>query len=107
MLTRFRLQGAGEWGASMLAPPPTSPPHHRELVGLLYDLVWSAPMMRLAVQFGISGRGWAKICERAQVPVPKPSYWAKAQAGHPMAKVPLPVTVTDMPTRVIIKSSSS
>jgi uncharacterized protein (DUF1684 family) len=64
-------------------------------------------MIKLAVRFGVSGRGLAKICERAHVPVPKPGYWAKMHAGQPMAKVPLPVPVTDTPMRVIIKSSSS
>jgi hypothetical protein len=73
----------------------------------LYDLVWSVPIVKLAVRFGVSGRGLAKICERARVPVPKPGYWAKVQAGQPMAKVPLPAAVIDALTRVIIKSSVS
>jgi hypothetical protein len=73
----------------------------------LYDLVWSVPMMRLAARFEVSGRGLAKICQRAHIPVPKPGYWAKVQAGQPMAKVPLPAAVIDAPTRVIVKSSAS
>jgi hypothetical protein len=64
-------------------------------------------MLKLAVRFGVSGRGLAKICERASVPVPKPGYWAKVHAGQPMEKVPLPVAVTDTPMRVIIKSTAS
>jgi hypothetical protein len=62
-------------------------------------------MIKLAVEFGVSGRGLAKLCERAGVPVPKPGYWAKVHAGQPMAKVPLPAAVIDTSARVIIKSS--
>ena len=72
----------------------------------LYDLVWSVPMTRLAACFEVSGRGLAKICQRAHIPVPKPGYWAKVQAGQPMAWVPLPVPIADTPTRVFIKPSA-
>jgi hypothetical protein len=89
-------------------PKPTVPPRRHIFTRQeLYDLVWSAPMAKLAVRFGVSGRGLAKICERAHVPVPKPGYWAKVHAGQPMAKVPFPMAVTDTPTRVIIKSPAS
>lgn len=47
----------------------------------LYDLVWSKPMSKLAVEFGLSDRGLAKLCERHRVPVPPRGYWAKLNAG--------------------------
>lgn len=48
----------------------------------LYNLVWSTPMMKLAEQYGISGKGLAKICARMDLPVPPRGYWAKVNAGH-------------------------
>jgi len=48
----------------------------------LYDLVWSKPMRDLAVEFGISDVGLAKICKRHRVPTPPRGYWAKIQAGR-------------------------
>lgn len=89
-------------------PKLTAPPQRHILTRQeLYDLVWSVPMLSLAVRFGVSGRGLAKICERALIPVPKLGYWAKVHAGQPIAKVPLPAAVTDAPTRIIIKTSAS
>jgi hypothetical protein len=87
-------------------PKPTSPPQRHIFTRQeLYDLVWSVPLIKLAARFGVSGRGLAKICERAGVPVPKPGYWTKVRAGQQIAKVPLSAAVIDAPARVIIKSS--
>ena len=36
----------------------------------LYDLVWKKPAETLAAEFGMSGRGLGKLCERHGVPVP-------------------------------------
>jgi hypothetical protein len=67
-------------------PKPTPPPQRHIVTRQeLYDLVWSTPMTKLAAQFGVSGRGLAKICTRAGVPVPKPVYWAKVHAGQSIA----------------------
>lgn len=56
----------------------------------LYDLVWSEPMQSLAKKYGISDRGLAKHCTRADIPVPPRGYWAKLQAGMKVVKQPLP-----------------
>lgn len=53
----------------------------------LYDLVWSKPMSTLAIEFGISDRGLAKVCGRHRIPVPPRGYWAKVAAGE-QPKVP-------------------
>ncbi len=37
----------------------------------LYDLVWKTPVDNLARQFGMSGRGLGKLCERHAIPVPQ------------------------------------
>ena len=47
----------------------------------LYQLVWQTPMNRLAEEFGVSGNGLAKICDRLDVPYPSRGYWAKKEAG--------------------------
>jgi len=56
----------------------------------LYSAVWSKPMMKLAEEFGISGRGLAKLCERLKVPVPPRGYWRKISLGQSIKKIPLP-----------------
>ena len=48
----------------------------------LYAMVWRTPMSRLAEEFGITGNGLAKICDRLEVPYPPRGYWAKKQAGR-------------------------
>src|SRR6185369_13592044 len=61
----------------------------------LYELVWSRPMSGLAKEFGISGTGLAKICDRLLIPYPPRGHWAKAQAGRqgePPALPPAPET---------------
>lgn len=52
----------------------------------LYDLVWSKPMKDLAVDFDLSDRGLAKICERHRVPTPGRGYWAKLTVGKKVSK---------------------
>ena len=56
----------------------------------LYDLVWSAPLKTIAVQFGISDVGLRKICVRASIPTPERGHWARKEAGKPVAKIKLP-----------------
>jgi len=56
----------------------------------LYSAVWSKPMMNLAEEFGISGRGLAKLCERLKVPVPPRGYWRKFSLGQSIKKTSLP-----------------
>lgn len=56
----------------------------------LYDLVWSEPVTTIASRYGISGRGFAKACERQQVPVPPRGYWARPEAARSRLKVNLP-----------------
>ena len=37
----------------------------------LYKQVWAKPMSRLAADYGISGNGLAKICDRLNIPYPR------------------------------------
>jgi hypothetical protein len=47
-------------------------------------------MVRLAEEFGITGNGLAKICERLDVPYPPRGHWAKKEAGKPVITLKLP-----------------
>ena len=52
----------------------------------LYDQVWTTPLSTLAVRWGISRSGLAKICDRLMVPYPGRGYWNARKAQRP----PLP-----------------
>lgn len=56
----------------------------------LYALVWEKPLIRLGADFGITGNGLAKIFDRLHVPYPPRGYWAKKEAGKPVATLKLP-----------------
>lgn len=56
----------------------------------LYQMVWDKPMIRLAEEFGITGNGLAKVCDRLDVPYPPRGYWAKKEAGKPVVTLKLP-----------------
>jgi len=56
----------------------------------LYKMVWDKPMIRLAEEFGITGNGLAKVCDRLDVPYPPRGHWAKKQAGKPVVALKLP-----------------
>ena len=69
-------------------PRPTKP---STLTGEeLYSSVWAKPMSRLAEEYGISGNGLAKICDRADIPYPPRGYWAKHAVGKAPSQTPLP-----------------
>ena len=56
----------------------------------LYEQVWSVPGSQLAIQYGISDVGLAKVCKRYRIPRPPRGYWAKLHAGKLVQKPPLP-----------------
>jgi len=47
----------------------------------LYDKIWAEPMLVVAKRYGLSDVGMAKLCRRAQIPVPPRGYWARLRAG--------------------------
>jgi len=73
----------------------------------LYKMVWQKPMIHLAEEFGISGNGLAKICDRLDVPYPPRGYWAKKEAGKPVITVKLPPRKEGIPETVDIQPSLS
>lgn len=44
--------------------------------------------MHVAAQFGVTGTGLAKICERYAIPTPPRGYWAKLQHGKKVKQEP-------------------
>ncbi len=56
----------------------------------LYGAVWTTPMSRLAEDYGISGNGLAKVCDREDIPYPTRGYWAKHAVGKAPKRTPLP-----------------
>jgi hypothetical protein len=84
-------------------PIPGSIELHREE---LYELVWSEPVEKIAAQYGISGRGLAKICRRLDIPVPPRGYWAQRQHGHNPERLPLPTASRGVPTTVTIRGDA-
>lgn len=71
----------------------------------LYARVWQTPMTRLGLEFGISGNGLAKICQRLHVPYPPRGYWAKKEAGKAVTVTELPRLPPGTPTDVDIYPS--
>jgi hypothetical protein len=59
-------------------------------------------MIKAGARFGISGNGLKKACQRASIPLPPQGYWNKLQAGHKVAKTPLPPASAGTPEGVEI-----
>lgn len=68
----------------------------------LYDLVWSKPMSTIALEYGLSDRGLAKLCARNSIPVPPRGYWARKDAGQPVQQPVFHPTPKGKPDRVAI-----
>lgn len=47
----------------------------------LYKMVWKEPISKIALEYGISDRGLAKICAKLKIPVPRRGYWQKIRSG--------------------------
>ena len=73
----------------------------------LYEQVWTTPMMKLATEYRITGTGLAKVCRKANIPVPPRGYWNKLQYGKPVIKrPPLPATTNGAVETITIQPSS-
>lgn len=57
---------------------------------VLYALVWSEPMLKVAARFDVSSSYMARVCTRMNVPRPERGYWAKLAVGKTQLQVPLP-----------------
>lgn len=44
----------------------------------LHEQIWSEPIGKVAVRFGLTGNGLAKICDRLNIPRPSRSHWTRS-----------------------------
>ena len=56
----------------------------------LYEKVWQFPLRKLAAEYGISDVGFAKVCRKLEIPLPRSGHWTKIACGHSIARPPLP-----------------
>lgn len=68
----------------------------------LYDLVWTRSLNALAAEFGNSGNGLAKICDRLMVPHPPRGYWSGGADKPRGPRPPLPPLPDGCDTDVVI-----
>ncbi|MGH9896369.1 MAG: hypothetical protein ACREA0_31120, partial [bacterium] len=72
---------------------------------VMYHLVWSKPMTKVAEEFGISDVALKKICQKHRVPTPPRGYWAKKEAGKPVSQVRFHETADPQDEHIIIHGS--
>lgn len=68
----------------------------------LFDRVWSEPVEKIAKAWGLSGRGLAKACQRASIPVPPRGFWAKARHGKHVQRPVLPKLPAGVAEEIVI-----
>jgi hypothetical protein len=56
----------------------------------LYGLVWTASVIEVAGRLGVSDVALAKLCRRADIPLPGRGFWARVDAGQQVDPTPLP-----------------
>ena len=59
----------------------------------LYERVWQFPLRKLAIEYGISDVGLAKVCRKLEIPLPGLGHWTKIACGHTIERPPLPAMV--------------
>ena len=57
----------------------------------LYEKVWQFPLRKLAVEYGISDVGLAKVCRKLEIPLPGLGHWTRIACGQTIARPLLPV----------------
>jgi len=108
-----------KFGIETPKPPPLPPPQSvwvghwqpngREIKmarAELFERVWSAPVAKLAEEWGITGTGLKKVCRRVQIPVPPRGYWAKLKAGHRVKRPSLPALPAGSGEEIIFHAPS-
>jgi integrase len=101
---------------SLLAPEPVDsasapekpPIRHRHYFrrDALYELVWTAPVMEIAKRLGVSDVALAKLCRRANIPIPGRGYWARVESGQQLNRTPLPSAAKGLPDLLRIRGTA-
>lgn len=68
----------------------------------LHALVWAEPLRHLAGRFGISDQSLAKLCDRFDIPRPRPGHWNKVAAGKKISVPALPPARTGLDEKIEI-----
>ena len=55
----------------------------------LYELIWNEPMTRVAARLGVSNVALRRICDRNDIPRPRPGHWSKLAYGKSIVRTPL------------------
>ena len=69
----------------------------------LYELVWSKPLSKLALEYNISDVGLSKMCARMAIPRPAQGYWARRVLGHKDRRPSLPNAGSSVDREVILE----
>ncbi len=56
----------------------------------LYERIWSTPMNKLVVEYGIKPAQLKHVLNLAAIPTPPPRYWTKKDLGKPVERTALP-----------------
>lgn len=73
----------------------------------LHALVWAEPLRHLARRFGVSDQCLAKLCDRFDIPRPRPGHWNKVAAGKEIAMPALPPAKAGMDETIEITPQSA
>lgn len=73
----------------------------------LHALVWAEPLRHLARRFGISDQCLAKLCDRFDIPRPRPGHWNKVAVGREIAMPVLPPAKAGMDETIEITPQSA
>ena len=66
----------------------------------LYEEVWSQPVYKVAMKYGLSDVGLAKVCNRNGIPKPPVGYWAKLEHGKKVGKPKLTKLEDEQPIEI-------
>ena len=93
--------------AGQIAVAPHQSGRHRHYFKreTLYELVWTAPVTEVSRHLGVSDVALAKLCRRAQVPLPARGYWARVESGQQIAPPPLPSAPDGLPALLRIRGT--
>jgi hypothetical protein len=57
----------------------------------LYAEVWTTPLTKLGLKYGMSDNGLRKVCKAMNIPLPRVGHWARIAANQEVLPAPLPV----------------
>jgi hypothetical protein len=97
------LRGNASSEATEPLVPAALPRRHFFKREELYELVWTAPVSEVARTLSVSDVGLAKLCRRANIPLPGRGYWARVESGQHIGAEPLPAAPAGLPALLRIR----